>query len=204
MQLLLILILFSMQLVNNFLKDYRKMFRLIKSGETFVALDTETTGFNCLTDRIIELGAVKFNYSGVLDTFQTLVNPLTPIPSQITEITGINDEMVCKSPTVKECLPDFLKFCEKTIIIGHNVQFDLRFLKVELERINKKELNNPAIDTLQFARWAFPLDEKFKQTVLAQKLGVTISEAHRAGDDAWVCGNIFLRLIKATASRQKI
>ena len=112
--------------------------------------------------------------------------------------------MVCKSPKVKECLPDFLKFCEKTIIIGHNVQFDLRFLKVELERINKKELNNPAIDTLQFARWAFPLDEKFKQTVLAQKLGVTISEAHRAGDDAWVCGNIFLRLIKATASRQKI
>ena len=179
------------------------MFKLVKSGETFVALDTETTGLNCLTDRIIEIGAVKFNSSGILDSFQTLINPQISISSLITEITGINNMMLEGAPVINEILPSFVEFTKDSILIGHNVQFDLRFLKIELERLGRPELNNRVIDTLQFARWAFPENEKYKQTVLAEQLNIPIHNAHRAGDDARVCGNIFLQLINQTADRQK-
>lgn len=180
------------------------MFRLVSKGETFVALDTETTGLNCLTERIIEIGAVKFNSSGIIDYFQTLINPQKTIPYTVFQITGINDQMVEKSPDFSQIAPDLLNFLQDSILIGHNIQFDLRFLKVELERIHKKELLNPVVDTLQFARWAFPENEKYRQTYLAEQLGINVKEAHRAGDDAKVCGDIFLHLIKETAERQKL
>lgn len=193
-----------MTLPNKLLKDYRQMFRLLNEGETFVAFDTETTGLDAETSRIIEIGAVKFNKTGILEDFSTLVNPKTKIPFQITNITGITDEMVKDKPETKQVLEEFLPFLKDSIIVGHNVQFDLRFLKAEAERNNLTPVENRAIDTLQFARWAFPEEKKFKQTFIAEKLNIDVQHAHRAFDDAKVCGNIFLELIKATSSRQKI
>ena len=123
-----------MQLANKFLKDYKQMFRLVKSGETFVAFDTETTGLSAENCRIIEIGAVKFNSTGVISRFSTLINPQQHIPVQITQITHIDDSMVKDKPVIKDILSEFLDFLSDSIVIGHNVQFDLRFLKAECER----------------------------------------------------------------------
>lgn len=179
------------------------MFRLLKDGETFVAFDTETTGLKADEDRIIEIGAVKFDKTGIISQFGKLINPQKSIPYQITKITGISNQMVQDKPVFSQILPDLLDFLQDSIIVGHNIQFDLRFLKAEMERLEKTAIKNQAIDTLQFSRWAYPDLKKYKQTDMAELLGVKIKEAHRAYDDAFVCGNVFLHLISATSDRQK-
>lgn len=192
-----------MDLANRFLKDYRKMYRLVKSGTTFVAFDTETTGLSSRTCRIIEIGAVKFNNSGILGSFNTLINPKCHIPEECTQINHITDSMVEEKPVIKEILPSFMKFIDEATLVGHNIQFDIRFLDAELERCSMPIAENNIIDTLQFSRWAFPEQEKYRQTAIANLLRIEVKDAHRAYDDAFVCGNLFLNLIKATADRQK-
>ncbi len=179
------------------------MFRLVKSGETFVAFDTETTGLNCQTCRIIEIGAVKFNCNGCIATFNTLINPEEHIPEECVEISHITDKMVENQPVIKEILPLFCDFIKDTIIVGHNVHFDMRFLQAELARAGMDENKNQVIDTLGFARWALPELLKHNQPFLADYFNIDIKAAHRAYDDAKICGNIFLELIKVSADRQK-
>lgn len=192
-----------MPLANKILKDYRQMFRLIKSGETFVAFDTETSGLSCQTCRIIEIGAVKFNCNGCISTFNTLINPETPISPEAIEINHITDEMVKNQPVIKEILPSFCDFIKDTTIIGHNVHFDMRFLQAELSHAGMEENKNQVIDTLGFARWALPELPKYNQPFLADYFNINIKAAHRAYDDAKICGNIFLELIKISADKQK-
>ena len=179
------------------------MFRLLSAGGTFVAFDTETTGLSCESCRIIEIGAVKFSAAGVSERFNTLINPKQHIPSECTSIHHITDDMVRDKPEMKEILPAFINFLNDSIIVAHNAQFDLRFLRAECERNGFSPVKNDVIDTLQFARWAFPEQKHFKQTLLAEQFGLKIKEAHRAYDDAFICGNIFLHLIKCSAERQK-
>lgn len=193
-----------MTLQNKFLNDYRKMFRLVNSGETFVAFDTETTGLSSDNCRIIEIGAVKFDKTGVLNTYSTLINPQQIIPVEITQLTNINNEMVKNSPVIKEILPGFLDFIKETTLIGHNIQFDMRFLQAECERNGFLSPKNAVIDTLRFSRWALPELGKYKQTFLAEHFGINLEAAHRAYDDARVCGNIFLQCIKVSADRQRL
>lgn len=193
-----------MTLQNKHIKDYRRLARLLESGATFTAFDTETTGLNCSTCRIIEIGAVQFNSSGILRSFSTLLNPCQPVPPACSEINHITDEMLQGKPGFAEILPDFLAFLGDSIVIGHNVNFDLRFLQAEMERIGYEPLKNHVIDTLRLCRWAFPDFRKYNQQLVAQRLGIEVKNAHRAYDDAFVCGTIFLHCIKQTAERQKL
>ena len=180
------------------------MFRLIKSNETFVAFDTETTGLSPENNRIIEIGAVKFNSEGICGSYNTLVNPQQPIPPEISTLTSITDSMVKSERKISEILPEFIDFASDSILVGHNIQFDIRFLNAECLRHGFKTVKNDAIDTLMFSRWAFQELRKYKQTAMAEYFNLEIKEAHRAYDDAFVCGNLFLHLIRATADRQKM
>lgn len=192
-----------MNLPNKYIKDYRKLAHLLKNGITFTAFDTETTGLNSENCRIIEIGAVKFNYNGIVDSFNSLINPLQSIPYECSMINHITDKMVINEPTIDKVLPNFIEFLSDSTIIGHNVNFDLRFLKAEMERLNKKPLENWVVDTLSLCRWAHPDWGKYNQPLIAQRMGIEIKDAHRAYDDAFVCGNIFLQCIKDTISLQK-
>lgn len=193
-----------MQQQTNFFRDYRKLALLLQEGATFTAFDTETTGLHCQTCRIIEIGAVKFNADGIIDQFNTLINPQCDIPLECTNINNITNEMVKDSPVINKILPDFLDFIKGTYIVAHNASFDMRFLNAEIERCNLKPINNKVIDTLHMSRWAFPDLKKYKQPILAEMLGIKVTNAHRACDDAFVCGNLFLNMIKETASLQKL
>lgn len=193
-----------MTLPNKYITDYSRLARLLGSGALFTAFDTETTGLNCNTCRIIEIGAVQFNSFGILRTFSTLLNPHQPVPSVCSSIHHITDEMLQGKPCFTDILPDFLQFLGSSVIIGHNVNFDLRFLTAEMERIGHEPLKNPVIDTHHLCRWAFPDFGKYNQQLVAQKLGIEVRNAHRAYDDAFVCGNIFLQCIRQTAKLQKL
>src|SRR3954453_22996129 len=95
---------------------------------TFCVLDLETTGGSPSDDSITEIGAIKVRGGECLGTFQTLVNPGRAIPPSITILTGISDAMVVPAPRIEHVLPSLLEFCRDSVIVGHNVRFDVGFL----------------------------------------------------------------------------
>lgn len=188
---------------NKLLEDFRKLQSLLDSGATFIAFDTETTGLNSTTDRVIEIGAVKFDKTGIIDKFQTLINPQKAIPPECTEINHITDEMVKDAPVAEEALKSFVDFIKDGILVAHNANFDLNFINAELERSNLSALKNKALDTLTFVRWAYPLLGKYNLQLMAKLMDISVTDAHRAFDDARVCMEVFTRTLTDTASVQK-
>lgn len=100
-----------------------------------IAFDTETTGLDPKRDRIVEIGAVKFDERGIIARFSTLIYPGIPMPEEAGRVNGITDTMLEGKPTAMEVLPDFLRFIEGGILVAHNAPFDISFIQGELERI---------------------------------------------------------------------
>jgi DNA polymerase-3 subunit epsilon len=188
---------------NRLITEYKKLSRLVQDGTIFCAFDTETTGLYSEKDFVIEIGAVKFDKTGVLGTFDSLVNPNMPLPPMCTQLSHITDDMVKEAPPVKDVLPSFLRFAGDSVLVAHNACFDLNFVNKELERSSMPYLKNKAIDTLALSRWAYPLNEKWKLQYLAEQFKIEVRAAHRADDDARVCMEVFLRCIADTMSIQK-
>ncbi len=152
---------------------------------TFCVLDLETTGASPADCAITEIGAVKVRGGECLGTFHTLVNPGVPIPPAITVLTGITEAMVIPAPPVPEVLPAFLEFAEGTVLVGHNVRFDLSFLNAALDATGRPRLEHRVVDTLGLAR-RLVRDEvpNLRLGTLADRLRLSHRPAHRALDDA--------------------
>ena len=187
----------------NLINDFRRFYELLQNGAQFCAFDTETTGLKSESDRIIEIGAVKFDKTGVLDSFGTLVHSEIPVSEAASKINHITNDMLINCPKPEQVMADFLRISKDCILIAHNAQFDIRFVNAELERQGKLPLRNKAIDTLRFTRWAYPENEHWTLQHLAQQLNINVENAHRAEDDARVCMEIFLQTVIATKDRKK-
>ncbi len=174
-------------------------------GDSFVALDLETTGLDKDSCHIIEIGAVRFTrdesghfYPG--ERFSTMVNPGVPIPTKTTEITGITQAMVDEEGIEPgEALEKLHTFLGKDPIVGHNVLFDLGFLRYEAYRLveyeePKLKFNPLAIDTLPLARGLIEGLPSYSLDKVSQRLGVPLESHHRAVDDAIAAGFIFDKL----------
>ena len=98
-------------------------------GASFVAIDLETTGFDPATDRIIDVGATRFDRSGRAESFESLVHPGRPIPAEIYELTGISDADVTGAPAAQSVLEELRAFCGGLPVVGQSVDFDLSFLR---------------------------------------------------------------------------
>jgi DNA polymerase-3 subunit epsilon/ATP-dependent DNA helicase DinG len=156
---------------------------------SIVALDLETTGLNSDTDSIIEIGAVRFNSRRVEEEFTTLINPLRPIPEFVTNLTGISNGMVQQAPTLEEIIPELVDFAADLPILGHNVKFDLGFLRAQ----GLFEYND-ALDTYDMASVLLPSAGRYNLSALGQTLGIPFPATHRALDDAKVTHAVFNRL----------
>lgn len=167
---------------------------------TFVVVDLETTGGSPTTCGITEVGAVKLRGGECLDTFQTLVNPGLPIPPQITVITGITQAMVIPAPPIDEVLPALLEFIGGAIVVGHNVRFDLSFLREALQATDRPRLDNRSIDTYALAR-RLVRDEvpNLKLGTLASRFRLSHTPTHRALDDALATGDLLHLLLERAA-----
>lgn len=183
-------------------RDYRKLRRLFESGEVFCAFDTETTGLSPSNDSIIEIGAVKFDKGGTISKFGSLVKIAFPLSPQIVRITGISDEMLSCAPGIEKVLADFREFSRGTILVAHNAMFDWNFVEQELARASLPRIKNKIIDTLAAARWAYPLNKGHSLQYLAAGMEIKAESAHRAYDDARVCMEVFLRILRDTDSIQ--
>jgi DNA polymerase-3 subunit epsilon/ATP-dependent DNA helicase DinG len=156
---------------------------------SIVALDLETTGLDSKTDTIIEIGAVRFNSRRIEEEFSTLINPLRPIPDFITKLTGISSGMVQNSPTIEEIIPELEDFVGDLPVLGHNVKFDLSFLR-EIGLFHY----NDSLDTYDMASVLLPRAGRYNLSALGQNLGIPFPATHRALDDARVTHAIFNRL----------
>lgn len=167
---------------------------------TFVVVDLETTGGSPQHCHITEVGAVKFRGGQCLGTFQTLVNPGTAIPPQIVYLTGITEAMVAPAPPVDSVLPALAEFIGDAVIVGHNVRFDLAFLRANLRRLGYAALTNRSVDTCSLAR-RLVRDEvpNCKLSTLARHFRTVADPCHRALDDARATGEVFHYLLERAA-----
>lgn len=162
-------------------------------GETIV-FDLETTGLSSEKDRITEIGAVKLKNREIVEEFQTFVNPDMPIPENITELTGISDDMVADAPDEQNALADFLKFAGNAVLVAHNAPFDTSFIKAACER-GGIEYTFRSIDTVPLCRAALPNLKNHKLDTVAKQYKLGDFNHHRAIDDAKMLAVIFLRLL---------
>ena len=158
---------------------------------TFVSLDLEMTGLDPERDSIIEIGAVKFNQSGVIDTLQTFVNPNREIPEFIQRLTNISPSQVSHAPQFSSISDELKAFISDNPIIGHNIQFDLRFLDT-----HGLTLINQTYDTWDLASVFLPHSPEYSLGYLTKYLRVGHENPHRALDDADATRAVFLKLIE--------
>ncbi|MDE5907533.1 MAG: PolC-type DNA polymerase III [Lachnospiraceae bacterium] len=166
----------------------------------FVVFDIETTGFSPVNNKIIEIGAVKVSKGEITERFSTFVNPDVPIPFEIEKLTGINDSMVMGAPSIEQILPEFLAFCEGAVLVAHNAEFDMSFIKENAARqnVNKEFIY---VDTVGIARILLPHQAKHTLDAVAKTMGVSLENHHRAVEDAEATAEIFVKFIPMLRER---
>ena len=157
---------------------------------TYCVLDLETTGLSFRTEKITEIGIMKVKNGEVIDEFECFVNPEKPIPQRVVEVTNITDDMVKDAETIDKVLPKVLEFVGDSILVAHNADFDIGFLKHNAKQLGLS-LENTYIDTLRLAKDLFPDFKKYKLGIIAEKLGIEVLVAHRALDDVDTTVKVF-------------
>ncbi len=167
---------------------------------TFCVIDLETTGGAAADGGITEVGAVKLHRGERVGTFQTLINPGRSIPPTITMLTGITESMVVLAPRIEGVLPTLLEFIGSSVVVGHNVGYDLRFLRSALARDDRPPLTNRWVDTCSLAR-RLVRDEvrNCKLATLAEQFRLPNRPSHRALDDALATGDLLHLLLERAA-----
>ena len=161
----------------------------------FIAFDTETTGLDPASGRIVEIGAVKFDRRGIIARYNVLINPEMPMPEEAGKVNGITDAMLKDKPLIAAVFPDFFDFIGTGVLVAHNAPFDINYVNAELKRIGKSPLANKVVDTRIFAKEVFPGLSSYALQDLAVQFGITALEAHRAEDDARVCMELFDKIL---------
>lgn len=169
--------------------------------EDYCVVDIETTGLNPAENEIIEIAAVRYRRGRKDAVFSTLIKPEHSISSFITELTGIDNSMVCGAPCISEAIKDFYEFAGNDMLMGYNVNFDINFLYDNLLRCHGIILGNDFIDVLRFARRVLPLLPDRRQTTVAAHYGISITGAHRAEKDCEICNACYLFLRDEMRSR---
>lgn len=172
------------KIVSIFTKKWLEICR-----HEFIALDFETTGLNYKNDRIIEVAAIKYVDDIETDKMVTLVNPLMHIHSDATAINHITDDMVADAPTERSVIPQLIEFLGESLIVGHNVSFDLSFLEVAAQRYGYNVKYN-YIDTRSVSKKLFKGLPNYKLGTVAEALHINTGTLHRAEADVRVCAEI--------------
>lgn len=160
---------------------------------TYCVLDLETTGFSAANDRITEIGIMKVKNKEVIDQFSCFVNPERHIPERVSQVTNITDDMVKDAETIETIFPRVLEFLgdsKDTVIVAHNANFDVGFLKQNAKRLGYN-FDYTYLDTLSLAKDLFPNYKKYKLGKIAENLGIKVEVAHRALDDVDTTVKVF-------------
>jgi len=169
--------------------------------ETFVVFDIETTGFSYHKDTIIEIGAVKVEKGVVTERFSQLINPLRPIPPEISELTGISEDMVSDQPSLEEVLPRFMAFIEGAPVVAHNANFDCSFIRYYCEKL-ALPFTSLIVDTLALSRLLLTDIKKHNLKAVTKYLKIVLNDHHRAVADAEATARVFVKFTEMLNERE--
>ena len=167
---------------------------------TYCVLDLETTGFSPITEKITEIGIMKLKDGKVIDEFSCFVNPEKPIPARVVEVTNITDDMVENAETIEKVLPKMLEFIEGSVLVAHNAEFDIGFLKHNAKVLGL-DFDFTYLDTLALAKEIFPDYKTYKLGRIAKNLGIKVEVAHRALDDVDTTVKVFNVMLEKLKER---
>lgn len=176
--------------------------------KSYIAFDVETTGLDRSSDRIVEISAVRFENGIVINSYSSLINPGIGISESASAINHITNEMIARAPSEEHVYAELVKYLGdalngKTTLCAHNASFDMEFLKRALSRMGYDATIN-CIDTLSMSRKCIHNTPNHKQITIAENLGITCNNAHRASSDAEVCGKILFRLLEILDTQLKV
>ncbi|HNM27657.1 MAG TPA: exonuclease domain-containing protein, partial [Saprospiraceae bacterium] len=156
----------------------------------YAIIDVETTGGQARYERITEIAIVLHDGDRVVDTFSTLLNPERSIPWNITQLTGITDDMVAHAPKFYEVARKIVEMTEGKIFVAHNVSFDYHFVREEFARLGF-EFNRKQLCTVRLARKVFPGLPSYSLGNLKRHFGIHAEQSHRALDDTLATARLF-------------
>lgn len=174
---------------------------LIEIPNKYIAFDIETTGLDPMYDEIIEIGAINIEDGKEIGTFSTLIKPEYKIDEFITELTGITNEMVMDAPKINEVLPKFMNFIKGSVILGHNVNFDINFIYDNLINEDMHPITNDFVDTLRLSRRLLPELKHHRLSDLANYYNIDTTGSHRSLTDVRITIDIFKNLEKLVESK---
>ncbi|MDM5154165.1 ATP-dependent DNA helicase DinG [Bacillus sp. DX1.1] len=166
-------------------------------NKRYVVVDLETTGNSWKDgkDKITQIAAVVVEDGEILEIFSSFVNPKREIPPFITELTGIDEDLVKQAPLFRDVAPMIVELLQGAYFVAHNVHFDWNFLKDELKQAGYPEVNCPKIDTVELAQVILPTADSYKLRDLAKKYELEHDQPHRADSDALVTAELFLQFL---------
>ena len=165
-------------------------------NDEFVVFDIETTGFNASLDSIIEIGAVKIKDGEINDRFDMLIDPKRKLPTKITELTHITDEMLKNQKSEEEVVKEFMDWVKDAPMVAHNAKFDVSFIRRACTQYNICDFNNTVCDTMEFSRILNPELNRHSLSALTKRYGISFAEDshHRADYDAEGTAKAFYKM----------
>jgi DNA polymerase-3 subunit alpha (Gram-positive type) len=168
---------------------------------TYVVFDVETTGFNPWKEDLLEIGAVKLYNGQIIDEFKSLIRPSREISEEIQKLTGIKPEMVQDAPEPELVVKNFMEFAAGTVLVAHNAEFDVGFIRIKCLQLFDKKLEPVYLDTLGLSRALWPELKSHRLNTVAKELGIELLHHHRAVDDAKCAAQIFLKALEKMVDR---
>jgi DNA polymerase-3 subunit epsilon len=172
----------------------------------FAITDIETTGSHASGNSIIEIGIVVYDGQVVVEEFSTLLDPGVRIPTYITGLTGITNEMLAGAPTFHQIADRLEEIFDGAVFVAHNVSFDHSFIRAEFAAIGRN-WNPPRLCTMRMARKAFPGQKSYGLNAICTWMGLSNEHAHRALSDARVACEILMQtmpLVEASELKKMV
>jgi len=184
----------SMEICGLALEEFRQTHLL---DANYVVFDFETTGLSSKYNRVIEIGAIKISKGKIVDKFHSFVDPESYIPKQITDLTGITTEMLENAPDASVAFSNFYEFIADSIIVAHNLSFDYKFLKFNLDKIGLP-IPHTGLCTMKLARRFLKENNLISAKLhsVAEYFKIEIEKEHRAFEDAQTTSKIFLHFLE--------
>lgn len=160
-----------------------------------IAFDLETSGKYPLGSEICEMAAVKYRDGEIIDRFEALIKPTRPMSDEVIAIHGITNEMVAGQPSIGEKIHAFYDFVKDGVMMAHHSPFDMGFLQWDFERAGLAPLPHPVLCTSLLSRVLIRESANHRLITLANTLGISPGNSHRALDDAKTCLEVGLECV---------
>lgn len=176
-------------------KVRNKGISLLDFPDDYIVIDIETTGFSPTHNEIIEIGALKVSNGEIIDKYSTLIRTANPLSEFIVNLTGITDEMLASEGiAIEEALIQLLSFVEDSILVGHNIHFDINFIYDAMEGYLGHVFNNDFVDSFRIAKKMVPNLQNHRLGTLAKHFGIDHMNSHRAIKDCEITNLLFIQL----------